>query len=67
VHLQRGASQALPDAARAREEAAQLRAVQALDLCASEWTHYKYKRSNSLKLIDPSTKSIKESRLDELS
>ena len=30
---------------------AQLRAVQALDLCASEWTHYKHKRGNSLKKL----------------
>jgi len=30
---------------------AQLRAVQALDQCASEWTHYKHKRGNSLKKL----------------
>jgi cell division protein ZapE len=30
---------------------AQLRAVQALDLCASEWTHYKHTRGNSLKKL----------------
>lgn len=30
---------------------AQLRAVKALDQCASEWTHYKHKRGNSLKKL----------------
>ena len=30
---------------------AQLRAVQALDLCASEWTQYKHKRGNKLKKL----------------
>ncbi|MFM7697861.1 MAG: cell division protein ZapE, partial [Limnohabitans sp.] len=30
---------------------AQLRAVQTLDLCASEWTQYKHKRGNSLKKL----------------
>ena len=34
-----------------RSDPAQLRAVEALERCAEEWTHYKEKRSNALKKL----------------
>jgi cell division protein ZapE len=34
-----------------KADPAQLRAVEALDRCAQEWTHYKEKRSNALKKL----------------